>query len=67
MPGPGSGLVLGARAGQPMDRAVMAEDVRAIYDMRAFTGIRTGESPSPTGKLRSFILSVSCPMLATSK
>ena len=43
---------LGTRKGDILDRAVMAEDVRAIYDMRAFTGIRTEVEPLPNGQVR---------------
>ena len=43
---------LGTRQGDFLDRAVMADDVRAIYDMRAFTGIRTEVEPLPNGQVK---------------
>ena len=43
---------LGIRKGDRLDRAVIAEDVRAIYDMRAFAGIRTEVQPLPNGQVK---------------
>lgn len=43
---------LATRAGAPLDRTQLADDVRAIHEMRAFTGIRTEVQPLPDGRVR---------------
>ena len=40
---------LGARAGEPLDRAVVAEDVRALLDSRRFTDVSASVEPSDGG------------------
>lgn len=43
---------LGTRAQQPLDRSTLADDVRAIHSMRAFTGIRSDVQALPDGTVR---------------